>query len=109
MSMDLLYAKEKEELLKVINWMRTDEHKQIDKDKIRELIVNDDCYLSVLEQLMNLKQLGYIWIVPLTGDNADYGLDEDYDLVCAKINQIYNNKRKEFAKETAKLVSSFIP
>ena len=109
MNIDLLYTSEQEELLRAINWMHTDDGSQIDRHQIREMIVNDDCYISVLEQLKTLKQLGYITILELDQDNEIYILSGNYDMLCAKINQIYSNKRKEFAKETAKLVSSLIP
>ena len=104
--MDIFYSNQKDELLRVINYMHTDDSRQIDRRQIREMIVNDDCYLAVLEQLSNLKQLDLITIVPFDQNNESYILyEENYDIVCAKINEIYNLKRKKLVKGMIDIVS----
>lgn len=92
--MDIFYLNQKDELLRVINYMHTDDSRQIDRRQIREMIVNDECYLAVLEQLNHLEQLNLITIVPFDQNNECYILyEENYDIVCAKINEIYSSKR----------------
>ena len=86
-------------MLRVVNYMNTDDNRQIDRKQIREMIVNDACYLAVLEQLNYLKQLDLITIVPFDQNNECYILyEENYDLVCAKINEIYKQKRVDLVK-----------
>ena len=97
--MDILYSNQKDELLRVVNYMNTDDNRQIGRKQIREMIVNDDCYLAVLEQLNNLEQLDLITIVPFDQNNECYILNEEnYDLVCAKINEIYKQKKVDLVK-----------
>lgn len=97
--MDIFYSNQKDELLRVVNYMNTDDNRQIDRKQIREMIVNDDCYLAILEQLNHLKQLDLITIVSFNQNNECYILyEENYDLVCAKINEIYKQKRVDSVK-----------
>lgn len=97
--MDIFYSNQKDELLRVVNYMNTDDNRQIDRKQIREMIVNDDCYLAILEQLNHLKQLDLITIVSFNQNNECYILyEENYDLVCAKINEIYKQKRMDSVK-----------
>ncbi len=108
--MDILYSNQKDELLRVVNYMNTDDARQIDRKQIREMIVNDDCYLNVLEQLNNLVQLDLITIVPFDQNNECYILsEENYDLVCAKINEIYKQKRVDLLKGIIDIGSKVIP
>lgn len=97
--MDIFYSNQKDELLRVVNYMNTDDNRQIDRKQIREMIVNDDCYLAILAQLNHLKQLDLITIVSFDQNNECYILyEENYDLVCAKINEIYKQKRVDSVK-----------
>lgn len=97
--MDVLYSNQKDDLLKVVNFMNTDDNRQIDRQQIRELIVNDACYLAVLEQLHYLEQLDLITIVSFDQNNECYILpEENYDLVSAKIEEIYKRKRVNLLK-----------
>ena len=96
--MDIFYSNQKDELLRVINYMHTDDNRQIDRRQIREMIVNDECYLAVLEQLNHLEQLNLITIFSFDQNNECYILYEDYDIVCAKINEIYSSKRINLVK-----------
>lgn len=108
--MDIFYSNQKDELLRVVNYMNTDDARQIDRKQIREMIVNDDCYLNVLEQLNNLVQLDLITIVPFDQNNECYILsEENYDLVCAKINEIYKQKRVDLLKGIIDIGSKVIP
>lgn len=108
--MDIFYSNQKDELLRVVNYMNTDDARQIDRKQIREMIVNDDCYLNVLEQLNNLVQLDLITIVPFDQNNECYILSEkNYDLVCAKINEIYKQKRVDLLKGIIDIGSKVIP